>query len=113
MVELILIEITAVPAERSRGRHNPRLVKRKMSRFPTKSRAAPAPPGSIKGPGDVPKSEPGAKRSSSASSWGRKVPPRRGLPEENDVRLMGSLLDTGGLRYKGGILPRRADRAPG
>jgi hypothetical protein len=43
MVELILIEITAVPAERSRGRHNPRVVKRKMSRFPTKSRAAPAP----------------------------------------------------------------------
>jgi len=43
MVELALIEITAVPAERSRGRHNPRVVKRKMSSFPTKSRAAPAP----------------------------------------------------------------------
>ena len=43
MVELILIEITAVPAERSRGRHNPRVVKRKMSSFPTKSRTAPAP----------------------------------------------------------------------
>lgn len=43
MVELILIELTAVPAERSRGRHNPRVVKRKMSSFPTKSRAAPAP----------------------------------------------------------------------
>jgi hypothetical protein len=43
MVELILLEITAVPAERSRGRHQPRVVKRKMSRFPTKSRAAPAP----------------------------------------------------------------------
>ena len=43
MVELILIEITALPAERSRGRHNPRVVKRKMSSFPTKSRAAPAP----------------------------------------------------------------------
>jgi hypothetical protein len=43
MVELILIEITAVPAERSRGRHRPRVVKRKMSSFPTKSRAAPAP----------------------------------------------------------------------
>ncbi len=42
MVELILIEITALPAERSRGRHNPRVVKRKMSSFPTKSRAAPA-----------------------------------------------------------------------
>lgn len=44
MVELILIEITALPAERSRGRHNPRVVKRKISSFPTKSRAAPAPP---------------------------------------------------------------------
>jgi hypothetical protein len=43
MRELILIEITAVPAERSRGRHNPRVVKRKMSSFPTKARAAPSP----------------------------------------------------------------------
>ena len=41
MDELILIEIVAVPAERSRGRHNPRVVKRKMSSFPTKARAAP------------------------------------------------------------------------
>ena len=41
MHELILIEIIAVPAERSRGRHNPRVVKRKMSSFPTKGRAAP------------------------------------------------------------------------
>ena len=43
MVELILIEILAVPAERSRGKHRPREVKRKMSSFPTKSRAAPVP----------------------------------------------------------------------
>jgi hypothetical protein len=43
MHELILIEILAVPAERSRGRHNPRVVKRKMSSFPTKARAMPAP----------------------------------------------------------------------
>ena len=42
MRELILVEILAAPAERSRGRHNPRVVKRKMSRFPTKARAAPA-----------------------------------------------------------------------
>ena len=42
MVELILIEIVAVPAECSRGRHNPRVVKRKMSGFKTKARAAPA-----------------------------------------------------------------------
>jgi hypothetical protein len=42
MYELILIEIIAVPAERSRGRHNPRVVKRKMSGFPTKARAAPS-----------------------------------------------------------------------
>ena len=41
MHELILIEIIAVPAERSRGRHNPRVAKREMSRFPTKARAAP------------------------------------------------------------------------
>ena len=39
MVELILIEILAVPADRSRGKHRPRVVKRKMSSFPTKSRA--------------------------------------------------------------------------
>ena len=42
MVALILIEIVAVPADRSRGRHNPRVVKRKMSRYKTKARAAPA-----------------------------------------------------------------------
>jgi hypothetical protein len=40
MTKQILIEILAVPAERSRGRHNPRVVKRKMSNFPTKSRSA-------------------------------------------------------------------------
>ena len=39
---MVLIEIRSVPAERSRGRHNPRVVKRKMSGFPTRSRAAPA-----------------------------------------------------------------------
>ena len=42
MHDLVLIEILAVPAEQSRGRHNPRAVKRKMSSFPTKARAAPA-----------------------------------------------------------------------
>jgi hypothetical protein len=42
MHDLVLIEILAVPAERSRGRHNPRVVKRKMSNFPTKARAAPS-----------------------------------------------------------------------
>jgi hypothetical protein len=42
MHDLVLIEILAVPAERSRGRHNPRVVKRKMSSFPTKARAAPS-----------------------------------------------------------------------
>jgi hypothetical protein len=41
MDEAILIEITLKPADRSRGRHNPRAVKRKMSHFPTKSRAQP------------------------------------------------------------------------
>jgi hypothetical protein len=41
MEEMILIEILARPADRSRGRHNPRAVKRKMSHFPTKSRAQP------------------------------------------------------------------------
>ena len=44
MHELVLIEIIAPPAEQSRGRHNPRVVERKMSSFPTKSRAAPGPP---------------------------------------------------------------------
>jgi hypothetical protein len=42
MAEFILLEILAVPAERSRGRHNPRVIKRKMSNFPTRARAAPA-----------------------------------------------------------------------
>jgi hypothetical protein len=42
MLAVVLIEIRSVPAERSRGRHNPRVVKRKMSGFPTRSRAAPA-----------------------------------------------------------------------
>lgn len=40
MLAVILVEIRAVPAEQSRGRHNPRAVKRKMSNFPTRSRAA-------------------------------------------------------------------------
>jgi len=44
MEAAILIEISASPADRSRGRHNPRAVKRKMSRFPTRSRAQPSPP---------------------------------------------------------------------
>ena len=39
MVELILIEILAVPADRSRGKHRPRVVKRKMSSFPTSTTA--------------------------------------------------------------------------
>ena len=43
MLELVLIEIVALPAERSRGRHHPRVVKRKMSGFPTKARASPSP----------------------------------------------------------------------
>ena len=42
MLAVVLIETRSVPAERSRGRHNPRVVKRKMSGFPTRSRAAPA-----------------------------------------------------------------------
>jgi hypothetical protein len=42
MVDLVLLEIISLPAERSRGRHNPRAVKRKMSNFPTKARAAPS-----------------------------------------------------------------------
>ena len=36
MRRLVLIEILAVPAEQSRGRHNPRVVKRKMSKFAKK-----------------------------------------------------------------------------
>lgn len=41
MLAVILVEIRAVPADQSRERHNPRVVKRKMSNFPTRSRAAP------------------------------------------------------------------------
>jgi len=44
METAILIEIAASPADRSRGRHNPRAVKCKMSRFPTRSRAQPTLP---------------------------------------------------------------------
>jgi hypothetical protein len=39
MEQAILVEIVARPADRSR--HNPRAVKRKMSNFPTRSRAQP------------------------------------------------------------------------
>ena len=39
MVKWILIEILAEPAASSRGRHNPRVVKRKMSNFPSRSTA--------------------------------------------------------------------------
>ena len=42
MHEMILIEIIGTPAEHRRGRHNPRVVKRKMSNFPTKARAGPS-----------------------------------------------------------------------
>ena len=42
MQQVVLTEVLAVPAEQSRGRHNPRAVKRKMSSFPTKARAAPS-----------------------------------------------------------------------
>ena len=41
MEQVILLEILTWPADQSRGRHNPRAVKRKMSRFPTRSRAQP------------------------------------------------------------------------
>jgi hypothetical protein len=41
MEQAILVEIVARPADRSRGRHNPRAVTRKMSNFPTRSRAQP------------------------------------------------------------------------
>jgi hypothetical protein len=40
MVRWILIEILAVPAESSRGRHNPRTVKRRAGGFPAKRRDA-------------------------------------------------------------------------
>ena len=39
MVKWIVIEILAEPAESRRGRHNPRVVKRKMGNFPTKGRS--------------------------------------------------------------------------
>jgi hypothetical protein len=43
MEQAILLEILVRPADQSRGRHNPRAVKRKMSSFPTRARADPAP----------------------------------------------------------------------
>jgi hypothetical protein len=43
MEQAILLEILVRPADQSRGRHNPRAVKRKMSNFPTRARADPAP----------------------------------------------------------------------
>jgi len=44
MLCLVLIEIGAVHAEQRRGRHNPRVVKRKISNFPIKARTVqPAP----------------------------------------------------------------------
>ena len=48
MLALVLLEIAGLPAERSRGRHNPRVVKRKMSNFPTRSRAEPAQGGRLR-----------------------------------------------------------------
>jgi hypothetical protein len=48
MVKWILIEILAEPAESSRGRHNPRVVKRKMSTFPSRSTARAAPSRSLR-----------------------------------------------------------------
>ena len=48
MVKWILIEILAEPAESSRGRHNPRVVKRKMSNFPSRSAASAAPSRSLR-----------------------------------------------------------------
>jgi hypothetical protein len=41
MEEILLIEITLQPADRSRGLNNPRSVKRKMSHFAAKSGAQP------------------------------------------------------------------------
>jgi hypothetical protein len=41
MEQAILLEILVRPADQSRGRHNPRAVKRKMSNFPTRARAQP------------------------------------------------------------------------
>jgi hypothetical protein len=37
MEQAILLEILVRPADQSRGRHNPRAVKRKMSNFPTRN----------------------------------------------------------------------------
>ncbi len=43
--QAILDEILEVPVVSSRGRSNPRAVKRKMSKYPTKHRAAACPRG--------------------------------------------------------------------
>lgn len=44
MAEQVLAEILEVRVVSSRGRRNPRAVKRKMSSYPTKHRANPIPP---------------------------------------------------------------------
>ena len=41
MEKAILADIAARPVDSSRGRHEPRAVKRKMTHFPTRSRASP------------------------------------------------------------------------
>lgn len=44
MEQAILLEILVRPADQSRGRHNPRAVKRKMSNFPLRRRGTPSLP---------------------------------------------------------------------
>jgi hypothetical protein len=81
MVELLLIEVTALPAERSRGRHNPRVVKRKMSGFPTKARAAPAPSRSGAEPGGPLLWGPHIRVGAPAGAPARRAPPPAAAPK--------------------------------
>jgi hypothetical protein len=95
MRELILIEILAMPAERSRGRHNPRVVKRKMSSFPTKVRAAP-PPGQvfryeehirIVAPVGPPADQ-GSPPSAAPQEWTGKAPDEKGLSADRSAPVL-------------------------
>ena len=85
MQHLVLIEILAVPAEQSRGRHNPRVVKRKMSSFPTKARAAPSPRQVIRYPDCIRIIPPTADQTHQAGPQPRTSSPPAAVPPSQQV----------------------------
>src|ERR671938_700978 len=124
MQAVILIEILSVRVESSRGRHHPRVIKRKMSHFPTKARAAPAPhqmfdyaahirvvapPGSADEAGARPprgprRAKPGRLRQGRA--------PTGGVLWLGHVRAwQASGLERGAYRAQHGVVPRAVDES--